>query len=138
MQSSIRAVPYTYGYEGDYQLIKRMILTCNDKILQIDRSIEFLIIIYHKNCRDSVILSCLGYQSAHRTFYGKMIVYYDAVCGHPASDFFIVKSIDHFYIMTYIVIQKFDQKSMLFFVKNAAGYRIIHLSLYGKELRQPS
>ena len=82
-----------------------MILARDDQILQIDRTVEFLIAVYDKNGRDIVILSCLGYQRTHGFLHRKMILDHDIVGGHPASDFFLIERIDHLDIMSRFIIQ---------------------------------
>ena len=72
------------------QVLKVCILSCNDQVLQIDRSVKFILVIDHIDRRNIVVLSCLLDQFPHCLTDRQVIVDHDKVGGHTASDLILI------------------------------------------------
>ena len=72
------------------QVLKVRILSCNDQVLQIDRSVKFILVIDHIDRRNIVVLSRLLDQFPHRLTDRQVIVDHDKVGGHTASDLILI------------------------------------------------
>ena len=111
---------------GNDQILQSGVLSCNDQILQIHCAIKGLILCYHKNGRNIVILSCLFYQTAHSLLYGQIFADHNTVCGHPATDLVFIEGCDHGNIFFCVIIQKFCKKRAFFF---GSHFQNIHNSV---------
>ena len=96
---------------SDHQILKCPILPGNDQILQVNGSVKLLLLCYHKQCRNIVILGRLLYQAAHCLFHSQILTDNDTVGGHLASNLIIIKRSDHFNIMTYFIIHQIQKKT---------------------------
>ena len=72
------------------QVLKVCILSCDDQVLQIDRTVKFILVIDHIDRGNIVVFPCLLDQFPHRLTDRQVIVDHDKVGGHTASDLILI------------------------------------------------
>ena len=72
------------------QVLKVRILSCDDQILQIDRSVKLIFLINHIDRGDIVVLSCLLDQFPHCLTDRQVIVDHNKVGSHAATDLILI------------------------------------------------
>ena len=84
-------------------------LSCDDEVLQIDRTVESAVVIHNIDRRDIVVVSGLPDQFMHGLADGKTFFDLDIIRRHVAADLVVFIRQDHTDIFFVVVIQHTDQ-----------------------------